>query len=328
MRYVAGLLVAALASACGDGGEAPADAAPSPDAAPAQPCEHALALCTKLAECAPFLLAAGYGDLAGCADRLLKVCVAQSQSDGSGMTLDHILACEAALASATCDDVFANNVPACNFRGSYLDGAACGDSSQCASGFCNHAGNLCGVCAPRGGSGTACPSGGNDECATGLVCSSGKVCAAPARPGTACDDATAPCLAGSFCTTAKTCALTVAAGAECPGAYFDARNGTFCFGKSTPDSPQLAAQIGAAGKGETCGLAPATGAPPTLCAPGSVAACKASSGSIQLFGIPTDGTCVALTEDGYTCDATKPPCSAGAQCIAGTCQIPSGRYCM
>jgi len=332
MRYLACLALVAFAPACGDAADpqpdaAVPDAAAPPDTKLVPVCEHASALCAKLAECAPFLLAAGYGDLAGCADRLFKVCTAESQSAGSGMTLANILACEAALATATCADVYANNVPGCVFRGTYPDGATCGDSSQCASGLCRHAGDLCGVCAPKGAAGAPCPSGGNEECQTGLVCGSGKTCAAPAPLGGACDDATAPCLPGSFCTSAKTCALTVAAGQVCPGAYFNVGDGTLCLGAGSATSPQLATQLGVAGKGETCGLAPATGSPPTLCAPGSVAACKASSSSIQLFGMPTDGTCLALTQDGYTCDASRPPCLAGAQCIAGTCQIPSGRYC-
>jgi hypothetical protein len=35
----------------------------------------------------------------------------------------------------------------------------------------------------------------------------------------------------------------------------------------------------------------------------------------------------ALRDDGYTCAASS-ACLAGAQCIAGTCQIPSGRCCL
>lgn len=288
-------------------------------------CEHAAALCTKLDLCSPFYLKAGYGDVAGCTDRLTKVCTAQSQSDGSGMTQANLVACEAALNAATCNDVFANNVAACTFHGILANGATCGDSTQCASGFCSHGGNLCGVCAAKGTAGAACASGGNDECQTGLVCSSGKVCVAPAALGGACDDTTAPCLIGTFCTTAKTCALTVAAGQDCPGAYLNFGDGTVCFGKSTAANPQLAAQIGTAGKGEICGLAPDNGLPATLCAPGSVAACKATS-LINLFGIPTSGVCLALIQDTYRCSLST-DCFAGAQCIAGTCQIPSGRYC-
>ena len=291
-----------------------------------QPCDHAVALCAKLSECAPFLLAAAYGDLAGCNDRLTKVCTAESQSDGSGMTQTNILACEAALATATCNDVFANNVTGCTFHGTFPNGATCGDSTQCTSGFCSHGGNLCGVCTAKGAAGAACPSGSNDECAPGLVCSSGNVCVAPATLGGACDDTTAPCLTGSFCTSAKTCASTVKAGQECPGGYLNLGDGTLCLGKSTAASPLYAAQIGTAGPGEICGLAPGNNLPATLCAPGGVAACTLLSGGITLFSLPTKGMCAALTKDGYTCTASG-ACQTGAQCIAGTCQIPSGRYC-
>jgi len=323
MRNIACLTLLVLAPACGGSSSTP----DVPDAASTtQPCDHAAALCTKLDQCAPFFLKAIYGDVTGCTDRLTKTCIAQSLSDGSGMTESNIVACEAALTTATCDDVFANNLPACTFRGSYADGATCGDSSQCASGFCSHGSEVCGVCTAKGAAGAACPSGSNDECLTGLVCSSGHVCVAPAAVGGACDDATAPCLVGSFCTTAKTCALTVTVGQECPGGYLNLGDGTLCWAKSTAASPQLAAQIGTAGTGHACGLAPGNGLPATLCAPGGVAACTQTAGGISLFGIPTTGQCAALTPDGYQCNATS-ECFAGAQCIAGTCQIPSGRYC-
>jgi hypothetical protein len=349
MKKIATLVLLVLASACGGGSSestppvTPDAAVPEPDAAgvpdgggstigtadaksAAPGCEYVSALCAKIQECAPFFLKAGYGDLAGCIDRSTKACTEQYKSNGSGLNQASILACATALGTATCTDVLANNTPACVFRGSYADGAVCGDSSQCASGFCSHGGSLCGVCAAKGAAGAACPSGSNDECQTGLVCSGGKLCAAPAVVGGACDDSTAPCLLGSFCTTAKTCALTVEAGALCPGAFLDLGKGTICVGKGTATDPQTAAQIGAAGVGQICGLVPADGMPATLCAPGSVAACTPTAGSLQVFGIPTKGICAALTPDGYTCTASS-QCLAAAQCISGTCQIPSGRYC-
>jgi hypothetical protein len=282
-------------------------------------CDHAAALCAKLSQCAPFLLKAAYGEAATCTDRLTTACTAQSLSPGSGMTQANILACEASLATADCKDVFANNLPACTFHGTLADGTTCGDNSQCASGFCSTGGNLCGACAGKGAAGSTCASGSNDECQTGLVCTTGKICAQPAAIGAACDDATKPCLTGSFCTTAKTCALTVAAGQDCPGTYLNFGDGTICLGKTS-------AQIGTATAGQPCGLAPGNGASATLCAPGSVAACTLLSGGIQLFGLPTKGICSAPIQDGFTCTATD-TCQPGAQCIAGTCQIPSGRYC-
>ena len=154
MRNITCLALVALAAACGSSATSSPDAAgPGPDTKQVQPCDRAVALCAKLEACAPFLLAAAYGDVTGCTDRLLKVCTAQSQSDGSGMTQANILACDAALATATCNDVFANNVSGCVFHGTYADGATCGDSSQCASGFCSHGGILCGVCTAKGAAG-------------------------------------------------------------------------------------------------------------------------------------------------------------------------------
>jgi hypothetical protein len=318
------LALVLLASACSsssssppDGGTATRGAGDGPVAASG--CDHAAALCAKLDQCAPFFLAAAYGDVPRCTDRLTKVCTEQAGANGSGMTYDAIIACEATLTNATCADVFSNNIPGCSFRGTLPDGSRCGDNSQCAGGFCATGGELCGVCASKKGAGEACASGANEECQAGLVCSSGQICAAPVLAGAVCDDKTQPCLIGSFCTTANTCASTVAAGKDCPGAFINFTDGTVCLGKTGQ-----AGQIGTAATGEPCGLAPGEGLPATLCAPGSVTACLSTGAS--LLGVPIQGICKALRDDTFTCLASS-DCQAGAQCIAGTCQIPSGRYC-
>lgn len=333
MRKLACFALGVLLSACGGSGvsSAPLDAANpglgGPDANFLAPgCDHAAALCATLADCAPFLLKAIYGDVATCGDRLGRLCNEEAASSGSGMTQTNILACEASLKTASCNDVFANNLPMCTFHGSLDDGQPCGSNSQCSSGLCQLGGQLCGVCASKGGAGAACPSGSNDDCQSGLVCTSNKTCVAPALVGTACDDKTKPCLTNLFCTSAKTCGLTVQAGDECPGAYLNLADGTVCSAKSTTTSPQVSTPIATAAVGEICGLAPGTGSGPTLCAPGGVAACIGIAGSIQLFGVPTRGRCAATVQDNRTCTAAD-ICQAGAQCINGTCQIPSGRYC-
>jgi hypothetical protein len=294
-------------------------------AAVAAGCERAAALCAKLDACVPFYLRVLYGDAATCADRLTKACTAQAASVGSGFTQAHLVACETALETASCEAILSNDLP-CNFNGTLADGTVCGDNTQCTSGFCQRAGGLCGVCAPKGGPGGACASGSTDECLAGLVCSQNKTCVAPAGAGEACDDASLPCATNLFCTVAKTCARTVAAGQECPGTYLNIADGTLCVGKSTATNPQLATQLGVAGYGSPCGLAPGNDEPPTLCGPGAVAACALSSGAITLFGLPTKGVCVRPVEDGKTCLATD-LCEPGAQCINGVCQIPSGRSC-
>ncbi len=329
MKHTACLALLSLALGCSsssdtDGGTVTRGGSDGPGAASG--CDHAGALCAKLAECAPFLLEAGYGDLDGCTARLIKVCTEQATSNGSGLSRANILACEAALQMATCNDVYGNNVPACSFRGTLADGATCGDHGQCATGFCSTGGNLCGTCSAKQPANATCASGSNDECQTGLVCSGGKICAAPAAVGGACDDTTAPCLLGSFCTTAGTCALTVAAGQECPGAYLNLGDGTVCLAKSTAAKPEVAGQIGTASVGQPCGLNPGNGLPATLCAPGGVPACTPTAGSAPLLGIPTKGICAALIADTGGCTAAS-ACMAAAQCIGGTCRIPSGRYC-
>jgi hypothetical protein len=288
-------------------------------------CERAGALCTKLNECAPFLLAAVYGDLATCASRLTKTCTAASQSDGSGTTPSALAACETALAGASCADVLSNNLP-CNFNGTLLAGAACGDNSQCASGFCNHPATTCGVCAEKAVEGGPCLSGSNDECGAGLVCTKNATCAKPAASGKTCEENSHPCLAGTFCTAAGTCADVVNAGQECPGAFLDLTKGVLCWGRHSAAAPQLAVQLGAAAPGRACGLSPGPSLPATLCAPGGVPACTLAAGGIMLFGAPTKGICAAPVQDGFTCDTTS-VCEPGAQCINAMCTIPSGKYC-
>jgi hypothetical protein len=162
------------------------------------------------------------------------------------------------------------------------------------------------------------------NCQSGLVCTSNKTCTAPAAAGATCDDKAQPCLMGLFCTGAKTCALSVSVGAECPGAYLNLADGTVCSAKSTAANPQVSTQIATAAPLGVCGLAPGTGYGPTLCAPGGFATCTGTSA--LALGVPTRGTCTAPLPDNHTCTETS-TCQAGAQCIAGTCQIPSGRYC-
>ncbi len=91
MKSIFCLFLVGLISACGS---SQSDLAQTPDAAAAGPdtgssdasgpplkgaadassagsgCEQAAALCDKLATCAPFYLAAVYGDQASCADRM------------------------------------------------------------------------------------------------------------------------------------------------------------------------------------------------------------------------------------------------------------------
>src|ERR1700690_502761 len=120
MKNTPFLLALLLVPSCGGSSSdpvTPTDAAvPGPDA-DSSGCDHAAALCAKLDQCAPFLLKAIYRDATTSTDRLTKACTEQSRSIGTVMTAASLKQCADALDVASCDSVFANNVPSCSFHG-------------------------------------------------------------------------------------------------------------------------------------------------------------------------------------------------------------------
>ena len=93
--------------------------------------------------------------------------------------------------------------------GTYADGAACGDDSQCQSNFCARAStSLCGTCSPKSTEGGACVYG---ACSSGLSCPAGSTTCIQAVAGKVGD----PCTYQEQCDLANGVACDTASSKKC-----------------------------------------------------------------------------------------------------------------
>ncbi|HEX4447383.1 MAG TPA: hypothetical protein VH044_11630 [Polyangiaceae bacterium] len=305
---VVGMMLGATAVACssssGDGGSVSSDQA-SGDAANA--------LCQKIDACSSFLIAETYGDAATCASRIKSSFVGSLAASATGATPAHLEACAKAIPAISCDDALGNGTPAaCQpVAGHLAAGAACGDSSQCESAYCNvGTDGTCGACAAsRASTGDTCNR--DDDCTVGAVCNAGK-CSSLAAAGATCSDAL-PCLKTLVC-KAGTCATADEAGAPCSTGTCDALAGLFC----SIAAPHVCVKIGLAAAGEACFAVNG----------GGFTACS-NGGLCNRAALATTGTCEAPAADGGSCDDTSgPPCMPPAVCSAAkVCTIAAPDTC-
>jgi len=280
------------------------------------------ALCAKINTCSPFFIQVSYGDVATCATRVSATLLSALDANGTGWTPSGLEACVQAIPNVSCDDALGNSLPSlCQPVGTLATGAACGDSSQCASSYCNlGAGGKCGTCAAAlGGAGAACYR--NGDCALGTVCVGADVtaspevqgaCISPGVSGATCDDKQR-CSEVLAC-SAGVCAQPAVVGATCTQTdtdFFGSCNelsGTYC----TKATNGVCTQIPVVAAGQPCGLIN-----------GLLTTCSASG------TCPTSGSsCVAPAADFANCDATNGPgCLAPAQCIGGVCTMPTPTSC-
>ena len=114
---------------------------------PTQICADMQTYCERFNACAPYYIGLEFGTVAKCTERLTLQCLDAVMAPGSGLDGTTMVACTAALATASCDDLFNRNVPACNFKGTRANGMACGADEQCTSGRCAKTTGACGMCA-------------------------------------------------------------------------------------------------------------------------------------------------------------------------------------
>jgi hypothetical protein len=292
----------------------------------------AMAYCGRIAACAPLFLQVGYGDMATCVSRSTTAFTSTLTAPNTGWTAAAAEACASAIPMASCDDTLGNDLPAaCHAPpGQLAVGAACGDGSQCASGYCNlGTSGKCGTCAAAtGGAGAACYRDG--DCMTGMTCVGANLntgntaatskptagaCATPGASGAACS-AMAPCKATLAC-IGGTCTATEAAGASCTqdpdtfgacaklaGDYCSAETGGTCK------------TLGTAAVSQACGGVDGT---LTVCSAG---------GTCVVTGLATSGTCVAPAADFGNCVSSNGAgCLSPAQCVSGTCVTPTPSEC-
>jgi hypothetical protein len=264
--------------------------------------ESAHDYCGHLATCAPYFLST-YGDVAACVARVQSVCASLLEASGTGLTPSQLQNCAKANASASCDDIatIGYQFTACQVSGSLIDGTACGDNSQCASGYCKmDFSQVCGVCAERGAVGSSCTR--SENCQANLGCVSPSNCAALARLGASC--ATTPCL-GRLACIGGVCKEPLTKGATCDpnAAQCDLRLGLYC-----DSSTNSCAQYTLVSPGGDCSSS--TGI--SICVPTNT--CNSNS------------QCEAPIADGAACTSSE-ACSYPAQCVSGVCLRPEPTQC-
>jgi hypothetical protein len=276
--------------------------------------DNAVAYCTQLQMCAPFLMTIEYGsdDLMTCEAEVVPGCLDALAAPGSGWTGDALEACVSARTALTCS-AFLYGKPqpsACRITGQIATSEACLYDGQCGTGYCRvPTGASCGNCVTLGATGAPCTS--PYDCDGNLMCagSAGSETCQPPSSATGPCSTTQPCALGLSC-IGGTCTAPGGVGATCAaknnGADCDYNQGAYC-----DTTAGMCAAYTTAQPGDSC-----NGATHTICA--ADATCYQS-------------LCVAPAQDGSTCNAAsglncQPPdtCSAAD---GGTCALFSAKQC-
>jgi hypothetical protein len=270
------------------------------------------AVCARLQSCSSFLFQLREPDMATCASRYAMNCTTQATAPGSQTTVAFVQSCGAAMGAGACSDLFDGVPPAActGIPGTLAVGAACGESTQCASLDCRKAsGSYCGTCATAAAAGQSCSS---TDCAPGLQCMSDHVCRALVAAGASCS-ATQHCQYPLVCKSG-TCSLPDQAGTACvtTDATCDATQGLVCDGAT-----KQCASVSVASPGATCGVVSNSA---YVCGGGAI--CKFASST------SSTGSCIAPAADGASCnDSAGPWCEGPALCTSGACQVPNPNTC-
>ena len=262
---------------------------------------YVLAVCGRQAECHG-------GGGAGCLSVTLS-CPDLTASPGSTRTVEGLQACAKTYQTMPCEQVDADELPACVTPGTVPLGNACAFNSQCQSLSCG--GDLaCGVCVPSAREGEPCsPTTG--ICLGNLVCEGGKCTRTTSPvPGTDLHDVGGTCTSHNdckpelHCYNGKTCAEYPTLGESCT----EART---CTGDSYCELDGLICKAYPA-LGQPCGVDGFTGGA-GYCA--GDARCSRTSKAV--------GTCVVLPAVGEAClidPETQMPeylsCATTARCDA------------
>jgi hypothetical protein len=281
--------------------------------------DAANALCAKLNMCSALFVQIVFGDVSTCVSRSHAPCASGLSAHGTGASPSTLEACAQAIPGASCTDVLSHNTPAaCKpLMGQLANGTACGDSSQCQSGYCNQGTGIgqkstCGVCGTQAAAGGACKV--DDDCPYGAKCNTAQVCVTLGAAGATCDG-THPCQ-GTLACKGGTCATPDAAGQACTvdasGQSCDTNQGQFCNLTN-----KVCQMIGTAGPGQPCGFVS-----------GGLVACT-GAGLCKTSSTPgTSGTCLAPAADGASCDPLMgPSCLPPALCTGGKCTLADPSSC-
>jgi hypothetical protein len=263
---------------------------------------YALAVCTRQAQCHG-------GSGAECLRTVTLSCPDLTSSPGSTRTVEGLHACAKTYQALPCEQLDADELPACVTPGTVPLGGACAFNSQCQSLSCGGE-ESCGFCVPSAREGEPCSST-TGICLGNLVCEDSKCTrSAGTAPGGDVKDVGGTCSTHSdckpelHCHNGSTCAAYPTLGESCSVAR-TCRNDSYCEldGLTCKAYPAL---------GQPCGVDGFTGVA-GYCA--GEARCSRTS-----IGV---GTCVELPIVGQAClidpETLMPdylPCALTARCDA------------
>lgn len=291
---------------------------------------YALAVCTRQAQCHG-------GSSAHCLSVTLS-CPDLTASPGSTRTVEGLQACAKTYQTMPCEQVDADELPACVTPGTVPLGNACAFSSQCQSLSCG-GDEACGFCVPSAREGEPCssstglclgnlaceggkctrpgdaPVGGDlkdvgetcasyTECKAGLRCTAGMCAEYPTLNESCAESRT--CVKDSYCELdGLICKAYPTLGQACGVDGFTGEAG-YCAGELR--CSRTAKAVGTCGElpavGQACLLNPETQMPEALsCA--KAARCDATQAPPR---------CVALASKGQACGTTR-DCTTGLSCL-------------
>jgi hypothetical protein len=296
--------------------------------------------------------------------KFLTLCQNEVSAPGASKAASAIQACADRMSAAqTCSDDMACDAP----PGDLADGAACGESFQCQSGWCKTPSSssgaqtsLCGTCAPRAPIGATCDGSSSRSCVDGAYCevsatSSQCVAKTIGKAGDVCFDPKnhslrVECDTGLHCPEVVgpngdplKCSPPAQSGEAC-----DSRNactiGLYCVDHKCAQglAEGAACTGGDCGAGLGCDLTAKTCAKITYVATGQpcdktitmcdTAACVGMTIDVGTDGVTkvTPGTCKDPIPDGAPCDeqsSASGVCAEFSLCVAGTCQQQNASLC-
>lgn len=262
---------------------------------------YALSVCTRQAQCHG-------GSGASCLTSVTLACPDLTSSPGSTRTVEGLQACAKTYETMPCEQVDADELPACVTPGTVPLGNACAFNSQCESLSCGGE-ETCGFCVPSAREGEPC-SITTGICLGNLLCQGGKCIRSTPTTSETVDlhDVGGTCASHSdckpelHCHNGETCAEYPTLGQSCS----DART---CKGDSYCELDGLICKAYPA-LGQACGVDGFTGGA-GYCA--GDARCSRTSKAV--------GTCVVLPAEGQAClldpETQMPeslPCATTSRC--------------
>jgi hypothetical protein len=280
----------------------------------------AQARCGHLELCAPFDLEHVRGGMAQCVADEQAVCLNRLAAPGTTLRHTHVTTCATFLAGLACHEIpFGDVLPddkgnvACEPPpGPTKTLLACGDDSQCATGYCRKAStSACGKCESRKQLGEGCNE--DDDCDGFAACAATSTVKKCTKAVTFDLDCTKSECVPPFMCQAGTCVAGGVQGDPCTTSPQNCKQGMgLCCDANTKtcvDTPVV--DIGA-----VCGYID-----------GSFVVCDYGAACVLKAG--GQGTCKKVPAVGEACDSSAAqPCRAPALCTNGKCALSDPRVCL